>query len=688
MKFKLALSVLLFVILPFFVAFRIYAEGTYSNIGTTTGADGSNDAINFSQGRVWTVDKYGKYIWLTERRDTSSHYWAWSNDVGATWTEGSEAYGFLTRGSVAYDSVNDVLHVIWVADASSDGIIYRRYSITRDGSNNISSIQRVNTNVNLQLDTSSSATLEQPVAIWLNDGSSDGILIAIWSKRGTNLNETRGSMRRLSMTDSDGTAGNWLALDGTGDTFSTDGPAVAADKIYSDTSGSNASGAIIRGGSGSHKDDLYVFVAEEDDASGDQVLGFRATWSSGSSNWSGGWSSLGAIGAMNTSSGYSLKYQLITKPVLDTTSDRLYIGWARWKDGTNGDTVSVAYLDSNDSVSSTIDVYSALSTHSYAPTLDIAYDATLDDLYISYIESTTNGDNGSINYKTYDGSTLSSATRFYTSPGGSAGEDGSADIPILFENRSSNNRLLFAFRVNGQLPPTAQDPHEIYWGYVALATATPAPTATPTPTPAPAAPSNNVPIRSNSPNCRPGWSHCVDSGPSFVGTNTWKNISGVSVFMPSSLTTDVSILVSKYNPFSISGVSLPWAQKINIVSDIFELKAVSSFNGFPINIGPANLILPFDEERLQGVSPYSLKFVYFDEVAKKWKVLSGNYFVTHDLKGIASISNFYKYMAVGYEADSWRSPSKLINPTISGAKPTFGLCRTYLRNYLLACKFI
>lgn len=481
------LSVFILVCSLFSFSFhQVLAEGTYSSLGTGDADDGSNDAINFSQGRVWTIDKYGKYIWSTQGRSGPTSHWAWSNDDGATWSQSSEGYSFLTRASVAYDSINDVLHVIWSATDSNDGIIYRRYSITRDGSNNITSIQRMNMGVNLQLDTSSSRILEEPVAIWVNDGTTNGSLVAVWSKHGSSLNEVRGSMRHLSMTDDDGVAGNWIALDGSGDTFGTDAPAVSADKIYGDNSGSSAASAKVRGGSGSHKDDLYVFVAEQDDNSGDQLLGFRGTWNSGNHDWSGGWTSLGAIGAMDTTSGYNLKYQLVTKPVIDTINDRLYVGWARWKTGGEGDTVSIAYLDSADSASSTVDVYSANGTHGYAPTIDISYDSTLGLVYAAYIESTTNGTNGSIDYKSYDGSTLSTQTRFYTSPGGTAGADGGADIPILYENRS-NNRLLIGFRINGALPPTGEDPHFIYWGYETLATPTPTPTPTPTSTPVPTA---------------------------------------------------------------------------------------------------------------------------------------------------------------------------------------------------------
>ncbi len=453
---------------------QVFSEGTYSGIGTADGADGSNDAINFSQGRVWTVDQYGKYIWVTQIRSGESH-WAWSNDSGANWSQGAESYSFLTRASVAYDSINDKLHVIWTATNASDGIIYRRYGITRDGSHNITAISREDSgNINLQLDTSASRSLEQAVAYWFNDGSTNGVLVAVWSKNGGSLNEVRASMRKLSLSAADGIAGNWVSLDGSADTFATDPPAVSADKVYTTSSGNNAVGALVRGGTGVHKDDFYVFVAT---SAIDQIRAYRASWKSSSGDWSNGWTSIGQVGAMDTTSGYNLKHQLITKPVLDSTNDRLYIGWARWKDGTNGDTVSIAYLNSADSVSSTMDIYSALGTHSYAPTLDIAYDSTMDSLYVAYIQSTTNGDNGSIDYKTFDGSSLSTATRFYTSPGGAGGADGSADIPILYESRQSG-KLLFAFRVNGALPPTAGDKHTVKWGYISLPTPTPTPTPT------------------------------------------------------------------------------------------------------------------------------------------------------------------------------------------------------------------
>jgi hypothetical protein len=231
---KYVALLLLAIVLPIgtFLAPIAHAEGTYDDLGTTDSADGSADAINFSQGRVWTIDQYGKYIWLTQTRNSTVTHWAWSNNNGTSWSQGSESYSFLTRASVAYDSNNDKLHVIWAATDSNDGIIYRRYGITRDGSNNITAITREDSsNVNLQLDTTASRTLSQPVALWVDDGSTNGILVAIWTKYGSSLNEVRGSMRKLSLSAADGVAGNWVPLDGSADTFGTDAPKIVCQSI-------------------------------------------------------------------------------------------------------------------------------------------------------------------------------------------------------------------------------------------------------------------------------------------------------------------------------------------------------------------------------------------------------------------------------------------------------------------------
>lgn len=479
----------LFVVLLFggfwFARDQINSDGTYDELGTADSADGSADALTWDQGNGFIIDEFGKYIILTQNRVNTVTHWAWSNNNGDTWTQGSEDYQFLTRGSIAYDSNNDKLHVIWSATDSNDGIIYRRYGITRDGSNNITAIAREDAgNVNLQLDVSGSCEFQHPTGIWVDNGTANGILVAIWNKNCSGDPQVRGSMRALSLTAADGVAGNWDAPDGTPDSFPSEPPNVDADKIFDGSGGTVGSSSTIRGGSGARQDDLYVFTQTNTVNSSDAVNAYRAVWSSGSNNWSGGWQTPVVVGNASSVDGYDLKQQLISKVILDSANDRLYVGWARWKAGGEGDTVSFAYLNSTDVASSTFDAYSANGTASYAPTLGAAFDATLGNFIIAYIESTTNGDNGSIDWKTFDGTTLSNSTRFYTSPGGSAGANGSADIPVLYPSRV-NDRLLFLYRVNGALPPTAQDPHTIMFGFEILATPTPTPTPTPTNTPTP-----------------------------------------------------------------------------------------------------------------------------------------------------------------------------------------------------------
>ncbi len=586
----LALSFLLIAAF-LFSSDRTLAEGTYSDPGTSDSADCSADCLTWSQAPPWVVDKYGKFILNTQNRTGPTTHFAFSNDNGSTWTQSADGYGFLTRASMAYDSIDDVLHLVWSATDANDGIIYRRYSITRDGSNNITSIQRMDLGVNLQLDTSASRSFDHPIAIWKDDGSAHGSLVAIWAKSGSNLAEVRASMRQLSMTDADGVAGNWVALDGTGDTFSTDPPAVEADKIYgSTTTGSAGVAAKIRGGEGAHKNDLYFFASVDISGGGTSaILAYRMVWSSGSSNWSGGTTSLGTVGQINQSGGgYSLKYQLISKPVIDTTNDRLYIAWPRWKDGGDGDTVSFAYLDSSDNISSVTDVYSALGTHSYAPAMDISYDNTGQLLYIAYITSTTNGANGSILYKTYDGSTLSSSTTFYTSPGGSAGEDGSADIPLMMDDRLSvNDRIYMTFRVNGALPPTGVDPHTVRIGYIQLSAPTPTPTPTPTPSPNTSSglttPSNqNIAAPSctdSAPNGVPDL-YQIDAAGTFVNLN-FTTVPGAQGYQISYGINNDSNSFGDYYAYSGPGwvINRPIGSLMPNTSYSFKIKAVNGCNG-------------------------------------------------------------------------------------------------------------
>ena len=147
------------------------------------------DGFTWAQGNPMVIDNFGKYIvlsqWLSGGSNTNS--FVVSNDDGNSWvypthTGMASASGelFLIRGSMAYDSINDLVHVLWNAADPGDGVIYRRYSISRDGSNNITGFTRVS-GVNLQLDYQNSGSMlyVHPVLIFCEDIGDHGAILCL-----------------------------------------------------------------------------------------------------------------------------------------------------------------------------------------------------------------------------------------------------------------------------------------------------------------------------------------------------------------------------------------------------------------------------------------------------------------------------------------------------------------------------
>lgn len=438
-----------------------YSSPSFAQQNTTATNDMAADGYNFAQAKPIMIDQYGKIILWAERYNSNSsrHVIVVSNDSGSTWTEptrtgfyDASGEGFLTRASCAYDSVNDLLHCLWSATASTDGIIYRRYSFTRDGSNNITGVTRV-AGINLQLDFEVTGTMqyEEPSMIWLSNGGANGEILAVWSARntgtgsGTNKNEIRASMRVLSNTAADNTAGNWAAPVTADTTGIGNAPSVAYSIITQNNFGGITYSSILRKSSNTNSGDIYVAFYNGDSSGTPKYQFRRMRWNSGSSNWSTGLSSIVDLSNMVISgadTGYSLKNQLISQLSEDTTNDRVYVGFPVWKSNVLGDTQSFVYIDSADTVSSRVDIYSASGAHTYAPTLDAWYDNTSRRLIYSYIK------NDKFAYiQTYNGTTLDqSETTLFNSVG--------VDIPLIYPGRV-NSKLFFLFRdtVNTPTPP-------------------------------------------------------------------------------------------------------------------------------------------------------------------------------------------------------------------------------------------
>lgn len=448
----------------------VKAEGTYGNIGTTSSNNGGYDAVSWSQGYPLTIDSYGKYIVPIQPDGNSNYNIAFSNDKGATWSEQNLPVDeeFSNRSSVAYDAINDKLHVI---QATGNGIVYTRYMFLRDPSYNIYAVKEDPTLTPMIIDTLGSCSSDDygnPVALFKNEGS-NGILVAFWSLTksdcgGQDITQTRGAMRILSNTSADGTAGNWDALNGTSSGGA--GPAsIDFNILYSANSAvSNIrqQSAVIRGGSGGKSEDIYYFNVDVDGANGFR----RLSWNDAQTNWSGTWTSRATFGeGSGTDTGYTLKQELLTKPVYAEAHGKVYVGIARWLDDTSGDTQSLYSVDDTDAVSLESNVYSAGGQHCLYPTLDIAYDQVTGELYTFYLKSGASSVCGHTYYKTYDNDSFSSEQAYYTVP------DRSIDIPVTYPTRYDDKILLF-YRLNAEADPNTP-PHEIHFGYVPLSQTTP-----------------------------------------------------------------------------------------------------------------------------------------------------------------------------------------------------------------------
>lgn len=431
------------------------AAPSFAYQNTTFTNDESDDGTGWTNSRPITVDQYGKLIAIIQRHNsgTKLHTLCYSNDGGATWADSAISSGFLDRGSAVYDSANDLVHVLWNAAAATDGVIYRRYSISRGAANTITGFTQV-AGVNLQIDFENAGTMayQHPCILWLNDAGfgANGALLCVWSARNsaaaTTKAEIRASLRVLSNTVADNTASNWAAPVSAATSLIGQSPQVPYSILQSGA-GSIMWPSIGRKTTGTNAKDVYLCYHNGEAAGSGQWRFRRLRWNAGSSNWSTGLSTDTLITASQragSDTGYSLKYQLGTYVWEDTAHDRMVYGLATWKSNAAGDTWGLSLLDSADGVT-LADAYSAGGVHSFAPTGDICYDATSDRIVAAWLTTTQEY----VQAQLFSGATAqgSPQTIYNTvSPSG-------CDIPLLYPRLSGKLLVMFRDRVN-QTPPS------------------------------------------------------------------------------------------------------------------------------------------------------------------------------------------------------------------------------------------
>lgn len=424
-----------------FVADPRLGVATVAALNTTITNDLSPDGFTWAAvAGAYAVDSFGKIAVYAQRYNANTRlcYFVISNDQGATWADNtgvSGGEGFLLRGDIVYDASRDCFHGLIVTTNPSDGgIIYRRYSITRDGSNNITSIARVG-GVSVVLDDAGADNgngLEFPTIIMPNANT----LLAAWTVRTA---APGGEIRCCkcditSNADAGGTASNWVHIGVSSTTTIGAPPAVASYTIpFVQTTANNLTYfSVLQLASGDLRWVYHGGPTPGSYRTRRSVLNAAVTWSTLSSPVT-----ITNMQRAGTDTGYSLKNQLISQ--ITEAGGVSFVGLATWKANATGDTWGVYAIAADDSVSASADVYSAGGAHSYAPTGDCAYDSTAQRLVVTYEQTTTQ-----------DGYVGLLKTDLTTAQAFAAFESASdIDIPLIVQTRTN---VMILWRVAGAPP--------------------------------------------------------------------------------------------------------------------------------------------------------------------------------------------------------------------------------------------
>lgn len=415
----------------------ILENPSFAPMGTTYTNNLSADGMTWAAQRgAFEIDSFGKYVQYVQRYNggTTKCAYVVSNNAGGTWADKEPAAGgegFLTRGAIVYDAGRDCLHQVCVTTNPGDGgMIYRRNTITRDGSNNITAITRA-AGVSVSLDDPSQGA-EFPTII-MTDANT---LLIAWTARTALGGEIRCCKCDLSGdANAGGTASNWVHIGVNSTTTIGSAPAVGSYTIpYTQGSAVWTYFSLLQLAAG---DLRWLYHSGP---SGGQYRTRRSVRSAANV-----WNSLSSPAVVlaekraGTDTGYSLKMQLISSQSEDA-SGNVYAGVADWKDNAAGDTWTLVKITSADVVSFA-DVYSAGGPHSYAPTGDVAYDATADRAVASYLESVSQ--DAFVQLFTPALAAAASALLAYAT--------NDVDIPLILDTRD-NGKLLMGFRVAGSPP--------------------------------------------------------------------------------------------------------------------------------------------------------------------------------------------------------------------------------------------
>lgn len=437
---------------------------SFAEINTSLTNDFGPDGMTWAQAWPVCTDAFGKLIMACQNDTGSGIQYLYSNDGGATWADNTGTTGngsvgsietFITRSALAYAPVGDWLWALHVTTNGGDGGAFlRRYSVTRDGSNNITAIDRDYT-ASCVLEDDANASCRQPILLYESGAQQ---LVALWAIADADTGEIHGSCRVLENNADDLTAANWLRLAGsTGDDASTIASTKSANiSVLTPDYASHLTPAACLIRNGANAGDLALFWQP---ALTTEKVYYRR-FVHGSESWASPTTPLEVASTVRAGSTTIRQlYEVLSKPVEDGDGN-LYVAYASWKDDTDGDTWAVAKVDTDDALAGTVDVYSAGGAFDpalYALTGDICYDADTGLLVVTHVTSGGVGSNDGVAQLVTTALALQGgALTFFDA---SAGGNEDVDIPLIYQDHGTgetrlNGDLLVLFRdTRNQTPP-------------------------------------------------------------------------------------------------------------------------------------------------------------------------------------------------------------------------------------------
>ena len=147
---------------------------------------------------------------------------------------------------------------------------------------------------------------------------------------------------------------------------------------------------------------------------------------------------------------------------------------------------------------------------------------------------------------------------------------------------------------------------------------------------------------------------------SFISNNS--KAPGTAVLIESdALTEDISIAfetkdINRFTDDFGEDLPFPWAQGLNTVSEISQIKAVSAFNGYPVedSAKPFMLKLLYDPTRLFGLSTNVLKVAHYDKEKQTWTIVKSPVVIDQASQTLSTTTTQFGLYAVVYPASVWQ----------------------------------